>query len=458
MDPRQAVGKQLFSRSFNDATTKFVAAGTIMQTQDGQRYVTLESTSVHATSPEQIPGNGVGVDTPPVSAQAISTGEAGDAGTDVVTQLVSRPTGFTTTTNTSAYIGGRDRETDDQFRSRIQTYVASLSRCTVEALESITFGIRDDATGKQVIFNKVVEDQVDRGNVTLYIDDGAGTAADRAETSPTGIITSMSEPVAGTFQAVTADDVVRPELITYGTVTVGGTAGTPANEGTFPLTAIIDDNTFEYTNGAGVLGDDPTTFTFGPEPVATALGNEEFLQLNHAPIDQGLTVAINSDTRGDLVDGSEVFVNPASGLLFFVPPLDAGEVITATYTYFTNLIALVQRVVDGDPNDRSNFPGIRAAGVLVRVLTPIPRVIDVEASLNILDGFDRTDVIADVRTAIDTYINNAGISADIIRHELIERIMGVSGVFDVDLVEPATNINILDNEIGRTTSASVTVS
>jgi uncharacterized phage protein gp47/JayE len=459
--PRKAVGKQIFIRATNDFTTKFVAAGTIVQTADGQRYVTMEQGSVTGTSPEQIPGHGVGRDTPPVVAQAISAGAAGDAGTDTVNQLVARPAGFVETTYTSAYLGGRDRESDDQFRSRIRSYVESLSRCTVGAIESITFGIRDEGSGKQVVFNKVVEDQVLRGNVTLYIDDGAGTAADRVEAAPSGVLTSVTGPGgAGTYTAIAFEAEIRGELDGRA-VTVSG-SGNTANNGTFVGT-VLDDSTFTYynPNAGATVADPPTLYQWAAEVVLSpALGQEEFLRLDHWPVDLDQGVEITSGGvpgRGLLVVGSEVYVNPATGLLFFDPPLAAGEIITARYQYFTNLVALVQRVVDGDPDDRANFPGIRAAGVLVRVLPPVTRIINVEAVLNVLEGFDRAEVIANVRTAIDTYINNAGISADIIRHELVERIMGVTGMYDVDLVEPANNINILDNEIPRTTATSVSV-
>jgi hypothetical protein len=51
-----------------------------------------------------------------------------------------------------------------------------LARCHVFGLESAAVGVEDTASGKRVVFAQVVEDIVNRGDVIVYIDDGAGTA------------------------------------------------------------------------------------------------------------------------------------------------------------------------------------------------------------------------------------------------------------------------------------------
>ena len=193
--------------------------------------------------------------------------------------------------------------------------------------------------------------------------------------------------------------------------------------------------------------------------IASALGGEEFLNTVEFPIDDtgASTLTVTSDIRGALVRGTEYFLNPANGQLKFDPALVATEEITIDYTPWINLIAHVQKIVDGDPTDRLNFPGFRAAGVRVIVLSPTIVPIGVEATLTVTTGTDLATAVASATNAVQNYINNVGISGDIIRNELIERIMGVSGVTDVDLVTPASNVVVLDDQLPRTNTGIINI-
>jgi len=82
----------------------------------------------------------------------------------------------------------------------------------------------------------------------------------------------------------------------------------------------------------------------------------------------------------------------------------------------------------------------------------------VQCSLTILEGYDSTDIRAAVTQAIKDYINGLSISGDVIRAEIIARIMGVEGVFNVVLTEPATDRIILDDQLVRVQDANITIS
>lgn len=216
-------------------------------------------------------------------------------------------------------------------------------------------------------------------------------------------------------------------------------------------TLYIDDGAgTTYELGTPVVDEVVTANLAGP-PSGSAVGGEEFLDLTSKAIDvDGSAFTVESSIRGALTLGTEVYLNPASGRLYFSPPLVNGEIITSSYTPFAGLIQTVQKVVDGDVDDRENFPGYRAAGVLVRVLSPTVVTVPVEGVLNLIPKADRDTVIAAVNDAVMDYINNLGISGDVIRNALIERIMSVEGVADVVLSLPSGNQTILDNEIPRT--------
>lgn len=382
----KATGLVTFSRTGTVGTVN-IPSGTQVKTADGKVFATTAATSIGPASPQQIGGHGVGRDATPVASVAVVGGDAGNVASDTIVKFVSKPAGVDEVTNQAAFTGGQDRETDDEFRARIKTYIAGLARSTVGAIEANLAGQEDPSSGKTVQFVKVVEDLVDRGNITVYIDDGTGSA----ETTATA------------------------------------------------------------------AGENVTTGLSGPPP-DSAVGGEEYLYLDHYPVKDSVVPVLSSSTRGALTYGVDYLLNPASGQLYFDPALVAGEVITAGYTYFTGLIAFAQKIVDGDPLDRANYPGLRAAGILAKVLTPTVFVQTIAMTVTVLDGYNQSDVRDAVKEAVKGYVNGLGISGDVLRNEIIRRAMSVAGVYNVSLTTPAADVVLLDDQLARTTDLNMTIS
>lgn len=207
-----------------------------------------------------------------------------------------------------------------------------------------------------------------------------------------------------------------------------------------------------------VIAAENVTAGLGGPPPNSAVGGEEFLSLNNKPVKPTVPVVITSAPRGILTPDVDYILDDASGQLYFTPALSAGETIDAAYTHFSGLIQQVQKVVDGDPLDRANYPGWRAAGVRVRVRTPQILQQVVQATLTIQEGYSSAAVQADVKAALSGYINGLGISGDVIRNELIAVIMGVSGVYNVSLVQPVSDAVMLDDQLPRVTSGNILLS
>lgn len=218
----------------------------------------------------------------------------------------------------------------------------------------------------------------------------------------------------------------------------------------------IDDGTGAAEAIDTVTGENVTEGLGGP-PADSAVGGEERLWLNEYPIKEVDPITITSSIRGALTIDVDYFLNPASGQINFDPVLVTGEVITASYTHYVGLIKLAQTVVDGDPNDRLTYPGLRAAGVLVRVRTPQILLQTVTAVITTAEGFIFTDVQAAVEQAAKDYINNLSISDDVIRNKLIAQIMSVSGVTNVSVSTPAADVAMLDDQLARTQDANITI-
>jgi uncharacterized phage protein gp47/JayE len=381
----KAVGTVVLTRAGTTGTI-ILPAGIRMKTAGGIIFVTTAAGSITASSPEQIGGHGVGRDSGVIPVIAEVAGVAGNVTSNTIIKFVSKPVGVDSVTNPSGCIHGVDTETDAAFRARIKLFVASLGRSTVPAIESCVLQLIDPDTGAVVLYSKAVEDIINPGNVTLYIDDGTGYAE--------------------SAEAVTGE---------------------------------------ELTEGLG-----------GP-PADTAAGGETTLYLDYAPIKLNAGITLVSSERGELTEDDTYFVNPASGQIVFDPALVATETITAHYHKYLGLIALAQKVVDGDPDDRVNYPGYRAAGILVVVQAPQVLMQTVSISVTVAEGYDDVSVKVEVAEAIKTYINSLGISRDVLRSELISRAQRVTGVYDIVLTTPATNVILLDDQLARVSDQTITV-
>lgn len=368
----KATGTVTFSRSLTTGTIN-IPAGTIVKTATGVQVITTALGQILNTFQ----------DSAAVPAIAILPGTTGNVAPLTLVKFESKPPGVDTVTNPGSFANGQDLESDDSFRARIRSYIRSLPRATPEALRYIAKTVRI-STGQRVVYAHVWEDPINRGEVILYIDDGAGTA-------------ELTETVTG-------------EVLTL------GLNGPPPN---------------------------------------TAVGGEEYLFLENATVKTTEPYVLTSSTRGVLVAGTDYLLDDAQGQNYFTPPLAAGESLTVDYVTYRGLIEEVQRVVYGDPDDETNYPGWRAYGVRVRIRTPAILQQVVEATLVVANGFDYDAVVAEVRANVSEYINGLGISGDVIRNEIIERIMRVPGIYNVVLLQPATDSILLDDQLPRITAGNI---
>ena len=464
---QRALGYLVFSRPTTTGTIT-IPAGTLVQTTNNVIVQTVQQGVITATNPALIAGHAVGRDSNLVSAVASQGGSAGNIAAGTAIRFVLRPAGVTEVTNPAAFVRGRSAETDDEFRARIKLYLNALYSCTVDALEYAALQ-QSLVTGQRVVYSHAAEDPLNPGHVTLYIDDGTGTAETYVIDSPTAtLVGGTLSALSGTSQTLTiptgpftADHVGR-------TITIAG-ATNAGNNGSFPVTAVNGSTQIVYTNATGVA-ETPSGGTYalngellteglaGP-PADSAVGGEEYLDLTHAPVRlRGASpITVISSTRSTLTANTHYTINPATGRIRFTPALAAGEQIRVLYTYYTGLIDLVQRAIDGDPTDRLNFPGVRAAGTTVVVTTPEVVPLTVRVTLQVARGANRTAVNTAVESVISAYINGLGISGDVIRNELIEQIMGVTGVVDCTLELPTANIVMLDNQLPRITTNDIDV-
>lgn len=450
----KSTGVVVFSRTGTTGTVT-IPIGTKVKTADGVIFITASAGTISPTSPEKISGHGIGRDSNDVSVVADQPGTSGNVVAGTVVKFDSKPPGVDEVTNQTAFTNGLDKETDDSFRNRLKAYVASLARCTVSAIEVGVVGQQDPDTGQTILFAKAVEDVVNRGYVTLYIDDGTGSA-ESVET------TALPLTTVYTWNGTTT--VLSPDT---SEVSIGDWIRLDSDGQFFEITGITPDVDVTISNPGALsipsgatqssIATDFLTEGLAGPPADSAVGGEERLSFDHYPVKSVDPLVVASSTRGTLLSGVDYWINPASGQINFDPALTAGEVIIADYTYYVGLIGIAQKVVDGDRDNRSEYPGLRAAGVLVVVQTPQILLQTVSVAVTVSEGYDQDEVRSAVKQAIKDYINTLTISGDVILNRLIKQLMGVAGVADIIVYSPTANVAILDDQLARTQDANITV-
>jgi uncharacterized phage protein gp47/JayE len=120
------------------------------------------------------------------------------------------------------------------------------------------------------------------------------------------------------------------------------------------------------------------------------------------------------------------------------------------YSYYTGLMRTVQRIVDGFEPDSITYPGRRAIGGVVEILPPLIKRVNMALQVTTNEGVNLNDVTNDIKSAIISYINQLGVSGDVILAEVIVRTMGITGVEAVtvnsSLATTEGRIPVSDNE------------
>jgi uncharacterized phage protein gp47/JayE len=375
-----------------------------------------------------------------VAALSTNTGTGGNTGSGRITQFVGGPP-FTGAgvTNNSSFLGGVSKESDQAFRARAVEKLQSLSRGTVLAVKSSSVGVTDAATGQRVISSNVLEDFAsDPEEVIVYIDDGTGLVPDK-------VILAQSNLV--------------------GTVSIGDYTVTVDDGSAFPTSGYIlvgDGFLAEYSS---VDGDVITLIEQAPAAVTSGVvrkvevisedaeeGQSRF-SLNNPPIvrnsDRIFLKGPGPGTWDTLNDGTDYILNKGTGEFSFVDinGVTSGTQLVANYSYYTNLVAEVQKVLEGSSLDSVNYPGVKAAGVFLTVETPVFKRITVVVTLSAENSFTESNLAPLAQQEIETYITSLKIGEDVITSRIVDVAHNVTGVRSVTVQLPIGNVTVLENEL-----------
>ena len=335
-------------------------------------------------------------------------------------EIVVNVSGVETVYNVTSCTGGQDEETDAELRERIKAYLRSLSRATPDALLAAVLGLAVEGYGRIVIAQVEELPIPNYGQVTVWIDDGNGTTS---VTDVSGVEVVIDPAIGGEIRLYLTHSALVEVL---------------------PPTVVWRDHN-DYTGGGVDSLHTLVEGAFG-DPVAAY----DYLT-NYATG----KITINPSGPTGIPDAL-VSVDGVAGL-------QQGDALTAEYTYYIGLIGEAQKVIDGDPNDRDNYPGYRAAGVYVQVKAPTVYWQIIEASVLVETGYDAASVVNQVAISLEQYINSLTINGDMIFSEMVHAAQEVDGVFDITFAKPDqtdSNPNVLigDGEVARTRISDMLIS
>lgn len=158
-----------------------------------------------------------------------------------------------------------------------------------------------------------------------------------------------------------------------------------------------------------------------------------------AAIEYGAKTATVVDGNGNVVE------RVTDSLVTDTPTMTAGfsecHIYNGTGAASNDLIEKTTNIINGYINEAgAKVPGYKAAGIVCTVVGVQTLPLDVTAAISLRPGFDSSTTLGRVESAIDSYLGSLGIGEDLVRNELIERIMAVDGVYDVNLTDPAGNV------------------
>lgn len=461
------VGNPGFSHSIN-AEVHLSTVGVDRNIVSGTQVKTVAGTEVifRTTEAATLLDGDLSVD---ISIESRTTGASANVLATRIVSFVQAPFPTATVTNQEATSGGQDTETDQAFRARIKESQQALSSATATRIETAALSVVLETTGQRVFNAKIVE-PINPGESDLYISDGTATYAATTQNQDEDDIL-VFDAEAGTLRSVLSNWPIVSDsealyvtleqgvadAVTATTITDGGKSWT-ANEWTGYI--VFDANQKRYTVDSNTT--DTLTVTpvnAGDEPVLGAIALLHPSFSTTYPTGSKLvkdTDYIINNTNGQLELTAASFPNGLSLHDVLLARYDSGGP-TPAYTYYDGLLQEVQRVINGDPLDLDNYPGIKAAGSKVRILVPSVVSVSVDVSISAGADVDEGTLRPLVASAILDYINARDIGDDIRLARIIAAAMSVDGVEDVIVNTPSSNIVVTESQLAKTNSSLITV-
>lgn len=109
------------------------------------------------------------------------------------------------------------------------------------------------------------------------------------------------------------------------------------------------------------------------------------------------------------------------------------------YSYYNGLIGEATKVVYGDPENSTLFPGVKATSAYIDIRPPLPKRIQISVGVRLKTGVIFSDVENTIKSAIASVVNSSKIGQSIALGDIITAISSVDGVFAPSIIYPTFN-------------------
>jgi len=198
--------------------------------------------------------------------QCTQTGTIGNASTGAICLLGTAVSGIDTVTNPAAFTNGGDGQTDAAVRAGFITWLSTLNRATLSAIEGAVEAIATNIMA-QGIENSDAAGNSLPGNIVFYVDDGSGAISD--------VLIAQAYAVANEYRASPVSvQVVRPTIVSP---TVSMTLTLAPNSNAASIEALITAAISSYFNaldiGEGAVYSRLSVLAYGASPSVTSISN-----------------------------------------------------------------------------------------------------------------------------------------------------------------------------------------
>jgi uncharacterized phage protein gp47/JayE len=215
----------LFGKNLPATQAIPISVGSIVQTQGGAyKYVVVADTSQPGYLASQNAYILVaGATSVMATVQAVVPGAASNVVTGAINQFGTSIPGIDTVTNGQPVENGFDAESDANFRSRFQLYLATLAKATKAAITAAALGVQQGLS-VNLLENQRPDGTTLLGSFTAVVDDGSGSP-------PNSVITAVYQAV-DSVRAFSVQPFVTAPTVVYATITLAVRLTTIADQAT----------------------------------------------------------------------------------------------------------------------------------------------------------------------------------------------------------------------------------
>ncbi len=274
-------------------TSVSVPVGTIVQTLGGAiQYQLVADTTESAynatTNSYVLPAGAYSIT---ATVQALTVGSISNVQAGQLNSFASPPAGIDQVTNASAIVNGVDAETDNNFRTRFLSYLQSLQRATLPAVENAIAGVQQGLT-YTVLNNTNNALQYQQGEFLVVVNDGSGNP-------PSSLLNAVSAAISGVAPITVQWNVIGPTAVA-GTISLA--VSLSAGYTLSMVQGLVQSAVSAYASGVALGGVVTVTGV-----IQAAMGVAGVASVQS-------TVSINGANADFNMTGTEVFVCPATSV------------------------------------------------------------------------------------------------------------------------------------------------